>query len=162
MARRVPTHHPPHSHLYNVTFVTPRGEITNQFTSTPSLTGQSATMDHKLVETGNVIGAGTKFYLTFGSKNTSNTYPNGISNGATAAEVKAQIESLISTGEVDVSREGPDSVNGYRWLVTFLTNQGNVPTLGVHTINPSGRGTRTTVTEVRKGTGPSNMVYQFP
>ena len=114
------------------------------------------------METGNVIGAGTKFYVTFGSKNTSNTFPNGIVNGASAADVKAQIESLVSTGEVDVSREGPDSVNGYRWFVTFLTNQGNVPTMGVHTINPSGEGTRTTVTEVRRGTGPSNMVYSFP
>ena len=150
------------SHVYNITFVSPRGDITNQFTSTSSLTGQGATIDHKQLEDGNVIGTGTKFYLTFGSKNTSNTYPNGIFNGASAAEVKNQIESMVSTGEVEVSREGPDSVNGYRWFVTFLTNQGNVPTMGVHTINPSGQGTRTTVTEVRRGTGPSNMVYAYP
>jgi len=86
-----------------------------------------------------------------------------IQNSDTSATVKQRLEALTRIGEVEVSKVGPDAVKGNSWFITFLTNQGNVPTLTVSDITnaPGATGASITVTEKRKGTGPSNIMFQY-
>ena len=40
---------------------------------------------------------------------------------------------MPNIGDVEISRSGPDSVNGYIWTITFLSNEGDVPQINLHT-----------------------------
>lgn len=64
------------------------------------------------------------FRLTFRGETTSNIIWN-----ATAQEVKIKLESLHTIETVNVSRSVQDHNNGFVWLVTFLTEKDDVPSL---------------------------------
>jgi len=56
--------------------------------------------------------------------------PDGPAPRTTFKEI---IEAMPNVGTVDVTRSGPDSVNGYIWTITFTENSGDVPQIALHT-----------------------------
>ena len=41
--------------------------------------------------------------------------------------MQAKLEAMSNAGRVEVARSGPDGTGGYRWFVTFVTEEGNIP-----------------------------------
>ena len=64
------------------------------------------------------------FSLHFNGRST-----GAIAHDASSEAVKTMIESMATVTTVDVSRTGPDAVEGYSWNITFYVPSGNVPAL---------------------------------
>ncbi|RYY37437.1 hypothetical protein EON62_01115, partial [archaeon] len=77
-----------------------------------------------------------------------------LSFDADAAEVRSALSALTSLGDVEVHREGPTADNGYTWLVTFLTDVGDVPAMTVDGAALLGTWPAAVVREERKGVLP--------
>jgi hypothetical protein len=73
---------------------------------------------------------------------------------ATAAEVKAALDSLESVGEVDVTRSGPARSGEYRWTVTFISSAG-----GDHVVGPTGGDVPLLFANAEQVTGTAAAVY---
>lgn len=68
------------------------------------------------------VTSGT-FLLAFGD-----AFTQPIPHDATAEYVEYALESIPAIGKVDVTRSGPIA-DGYMWLVTFLSNVGDLPAM---------------------------------
>ena len=111
--------------VYNVTFILPLGDVATQLTvDDTEMTGVNASGTIKQISDGNALDDNDQFILGFGNSNTT-----VLTNGMAASSLREALEAIGNMGDVEVSRVGPDSANGYRWYITFVTNQGNVPSV---------------------------------
>jgi len=92
---------------------------------------------------------GGEFALAFdtttfgGSMEISGVISHGADAKGSRDAVKEILESMANIGEggiFDVSRVGPDSVNGFSWLVTFASHMRNVPPLYLYSSSLTGTG----------------------
>lgn len=73
-----------------------------------------------------------------------------IQHDASSDEVKNALEALENVGTVQVARGERSDQGGYRWTVTFMTNEGNLPLL-VPTSKLSGEGTTVVIEDLVQG-----------
>ncbi len=101
---------------------------------------------------GNEIG-GT-FDVTFNG-NTRN-----ISSSASVSDMKQALES-IGTGRVAITREGPDSVKGYKWTISFLEKIGAIDEITANKNHLTGKNANIKWEEVSKGTTRVRIAHNF-
>jgi len=67
-----------------------------------------------------------------------------------ASDMQAQLESLFNFGDIAVSRTGPTPLNGYTWLITWLTAPGSQPLIATSN-SLTGSSARVIVSRVQRG-----------
>ena len=102
--------------------------------------------EQQIVTSSSTGGEGT-FRLSLGGRQTA-----PIPHNAQPAELKAALEALPSVGVVAVSRTGTSG--GFSWVVTFLTNVGNVDKMRADPSGLVGPNARVDVVEAVAGTAP--------
>lgn len=106
---------------YTVLFAESMGNVPSMVAGmSPALQGVNGFSSHVTVTDGNFIGG----YFLIGTSKL-------LSSDASAEEVEVALELLIGMGDVAVSRSGPDYQGGYTWTITWLSVEGDVPTLTV-------------------------------
>lgn len=73
---------------------------------------------------------------------------------ASAAVIKAQLETLSTIGDVDVTQSNPDPNNGYAWTVTFSNNLGDLSAIIPDSFALTGTAPVIDITEIVKGVFP--------
>ncbi|TMW57104.1 hypothetical protein Poli38472_003029 [Pythium oligandrum] len=68
----------------------------------------------------------------------------------TAVDVQTKLQNIPTVGRLNVTRTGNDQF-GYTWMVTFLTNVGDLPLLQLDATSLTGAGAAVSVQEVQKG-----------
>jgi len=111
---------------------------------TGSLSGTGSNVTVSEMQDGNQIDGSVA--LTFDS-NTVN-----ISYDATASEIETALESTLNTGNVDVTRSGPDRNRGYSWTISFLQMEGDIGMIATNDGALTGIGATSSVVELHKGT----------
>jgi hypothetical protein len=119
---------------WNVTFVdaAAHGDIPLVVVNAASLTGIGVAATVTTLTEGNSVGGSFTLQLDTSDQPGGARYSTQpLMYDSSAATVKEYLESLPNIGTVNVTRTGPSAVNGYRWIVTFRTDVGNIPQLTV-------------------------------
>ena len=109
-------------------------------------TALTANSDIAIAETQNGNHIGGTFDLTYGSNTAT------VNHDATDSQLETILENSLVTKNVDVTRSGPDTNNGYSWTISFLEEEGDVSMLTANVTSLTGVGKASSIVEVHKGT----------
>ena len=117
------------SFIWTVQFFDPVGDVENMVVDDTNLlsTGPSPAQAAVNEEVQGESPLGGFFLVEYRGSWTDN-----IRYDATAAEMKAHLEAMDTIGTVNVERL--DNGNGHEWLVTFLSNLGDLPSMTAHPV----------------------------
>lgn len=77
-----------------------------------------------------------------------------ISVHASAGALASALNSLTTMGDIHVSRSGPSAEGGLVWTVTFLSREGDMPTIQVVNSDLTGIGAAVHVSTLANGVAP--------
>lgn len=77
-----------------------------------------------------------------------------IPTSASAGDFYSALTSLVTLGEIRVSRSGPSAEGELAWTVTFLSGSGDVPTLKLGASSLLGTGAAVSVSTAANGVAP--------
>ena len=141
---------------WTVAFVALPGNVDLMSCDATGLSPGSAACAVTVQEDGNVLGG--EFTITLGGQSTSTR----VDHDASAADVKAMVESIQTGRTVTVTRSEADMVEGYTWYITFNTDEGDVPDI-IPVNSLTGTGATITVAELTKGNWLSgNFLVSMP